>query len=107
MGIGVDIVYIPRLENKDDLAKRILSSEEYKLYELKTNKAEFLAGRFATKEAFVKAHHGTIKDLNFKEISVTYDVNNAPIMMFRGKQYEVSISHDGDYAIAVVLSKDE
>lgn len=103
MGVGVDIVYIPRLDNKDDLASRILSPQEYEIYQIKTNKAEFLAGRFATKEAFIKANHGTIKDLNFKEISVTYDENNAPIMMFRGKQYEVSISHDGDYAIAVVI----
>ena len=43
MGIGVDICYIPRYEDKDNLAKRILSNEEYKIYEKRTKKAEFLA----------------------------------------------------------------
>ena len=94
MGIGVDICYIPRYEDKDNLAKRILSNEEYKIYEKRTKKAEFLAG---------KANNGKIKDLNFKEISVVYDINNCPILLFRDKQYDVSISHDGEYAIAVVL----
>ena len=28
---------------------------------------------------------------------------NCPILLFRDKQYDVSISHDGEYAIAVVL----
>ena len=55
MGVGIDICYIPRYENKDDLAKRILSNDEYKIYEVRQKKAEFLAGRFATKEAFIKA----------------------------------------------------
>ena len=70
-------------------------------------KAEFLAGRFATKEAFIKANGGKIKDLNFKEISVVYDINNCPVLFFRGNQYEVSISHDGDYAVAVVIINDK
>ena len=103
MGIGVDICYIPRYEDNDNLAKRILSNEEYKIYEKRTKKAEFLAGRFASKEAFIKANNGKIKDLNFKEISVVYDINNCPILLLRDKQYDVSISHDGEYAIAVVL----
>lgn len=52
MEVGIDIVKIPRMEGKEDLAKKILSKEEYELYQKRTDKAQFLAGRFAAREAF-------------------------------------------------------
>ena len=33
MALGIDIVYIPRFYGKEKLAKRILSTEEYAIYE--------------------------------------------------------------------------
>ena len=102
MGIGVDICYIPRYEDKDNLAKRILSNEEYKIYEKRTKKAEFLAGRFAAKEAFFKARKTGI-DQSLKNVEVLYDDNNAPYILYKENKYDVSISHDGDYAIAIVI----
>lgn len=103
MRIGTDIVEISRIKDPDRLAKKILSKKEYSLYEKKANKEEFLAGRFAAKEAFVKA---TGKGLSFcplNEIEVLYEESGAPYIIYKGQTYQMSISHDGGYAISVVL----
>lgn len=103
MEIGVDIVYIPRLEGRDDLAQKILSEEEYEIYCSRVDKAFFLAGRFACREAFVKANKGQIDFHQFKKIRVLYDAFNAPYLMYEDRKYSVSIAHDKDYAIAIVV----
>ena len=37
------------------------------------------------------------------EIDVSYREGGQPILLYQRKEYEVSISHDGDYAIAIVI----
>lgn len=101
MAIGVDIVFIPRLAGKDDVAQRILSDLEYAEYSKRTHKAEFLAGRFAAKEAFLKANVNLIGKQALKTIEIIADTNGKPVLTFQGQTYDVSISHDGDYAIAI------
>ena len=57
-GIGVDICDLRRLTSLDSLAKKILHEEELKIFCQKKNekaKREFLGGRFAVKEAYIKA----------------------------------------------------
>jgi holo-[acyl-carrier protein] synthase len=56
MKVGTDIVEIARIP-ADNLAfiNGVLSPEERLILEKRTNKAEFIAGRFAAKEAFLKA----------------------------------------------------
>ena len=80
MEVGIDIVKIPRMEGKEDLAKKILSKEEYELYQKRTDKAQFLAGRFAAREAFLKAKKGTINYHDFSNIRVMYDDYGAPYL---------------------------
>lgn len=41
MEVGIDIVKIPRMEGKEDLAKKILSEEEYVLYQKERIKRNF------------------------------------------------------------------
>lgn len=103
MEVGVDIVFIPRMEDKGTLAKKILSSVELKYYEERSDKAQFLAGRFAAREAFLKAKKGKINMHDFASICVDYDENHAPYLEYKGIRYAVSISHDGEYAIAYVI----
>lgn len=103
MEVGIDIVKIPRMEGKEDLAKKILSKEEYSLYQKRTDKAQFLAGRFAAREAFLKAKKGTINYHDFSNIRVMYDDYGAPYLEYLNVIYKVSIAHDGDYAIAIVV----
>ena len=46
---------------------------------------------------------GKINMHDFASICVDYDENHAPYLEFEGTRYAVSISHDGEYAIACVI----
>ena len=101
-GIGVDICHLERLKDLDSLAKRILHDNEYQVFLSKKtfkHQREYLGGRFAVKEAYVKA----CGCKNFKSICCLND--------FNGKKYivddscHVSISHEDDYVIAFVVAE--
>ncbi|KAF3767360.1 hypothetical protein M406DRAFT_321549 [Cryphonectria parasitica EP155] len=74
--------------------------------------ATFMAGRFAAKEAVIKAHPHkalTWHDITIRnQTSVHPDRQSAPIAIIRGELEDqealISISHDGDYATAVCLA---
>lgn len=103
MGIGIDIVQIERISLEDRFIDFILSDKEKQLMNKRVNKKEFLAGRFAAKEAFLKANHKGLGDINLKDIEVLNLDNGQPIIIYNNKEYlEVSISHEKDYAVAVV-----
>ncbi|KAK2135080.1 hypothetical protein NOF04DRAFT_1202814 [Fusarium oxysporum II5] len=80
--------------------------------------AAFIAGRFAVKEATIKAHphrHLTFHDIMVERRLVKGEVlgSGPPIARIRGGEGEaedtsamVSISHDGDYATAVCLGSE-
>ena len=73
-GIGTDISNVSRikklLKNKTFI-NRVFTINEVKKCNLKKNKAECFAKRFAAKEAFAKAiGTGIRKGINFKEIVV-------------------------------------
>lgn len=101
MSIGIDIVYMPRFNNKEALARRILSKAEHEIYEKRADKVKFIAGRFAAKEAFLKAVRGGFGTIAFSHISILYDDFGIPYLLYADQRYDVSISHDGDYAIAI------
>ncbi len=104
MKLGVDIVYIPRIkrlmQNKD-FVKKVFHSSECKLFT-----PEHLAGIFASKEAFFKAVN---KKTDWLDIEVKKHKSGKPRMNLSNelefKVLDVSISHDKDYAIAMVLIK--
>lgn len=100
MGIGIDIVKISRIKNPDNFKNAILSDKEMILYEKAIKKEEFLAGRFASKEAFMKATELGMK-IPFKEIEIFYRDSGEPYILYKSKEYELSIAHDGDYAVAI------
>lgn len=103
--IGTDIVYIPRFTDKINDIKwieRILTSNEIILFNnLNSNrrKLEFFSGRFAAKEAYSKALGTGIGHCDFHDVEILYDTMGKPI----SNKMEVSISHDEDYAIAMVM----
>ncbi len=102
MGIGIDIVLIPRVRGKETLAHRVLSPEELELYHRRKDPDAFLAGRFAAKEAFFKAMAGKLNAIPFRAVTILNDDRGVPTLTYLGKTYPVSISHDGDYAVAIV-----
>jgi len=100
--LGIDLVFLPEFENK---FKNIPLDKVFLNIELSQSKSkESLAGIFAAKEAFFKA-------IGKKEdwLSVWIEKNPAgkpqlKSLLFEGNQKgEVSISHAGDYAIAIVI----
>lgn len=110
-GIGVDVVDIDRmvpLAKQDNFVKRILTDEENDIFQtlgLK-RKVEFLAGRFACKEAYSKAlGTGIGKYVSFQDLSILNDEFGAPYFAKHPDEYNiyVSIAHTDIIATAYVI----
>jgi holo-[acyl-carrier protein] synthase len=104
-GIGVDIVDLERLDiNNLHFVKRILSDRELQLYhQMKSDqrRLEFLGGRFAGKEAYLKAYHKGIGGINFQDIEILNDESGCPFL--NDENAQISISHEKKYAVAFVI----
>ncbi|KAF4631182.1 hypothetical protein G7Y89_g6950 [Cudoniella acicularis] len=85
--------------------------------ELLRGPSQFLAGRFAAKEAIIKAHHSrrlTYQDINiYKQTKSENGMSRAPLALIRiegssgwedAQCVPISISHDGDYATATCIA---
>ncbi len=111
--IGIDMIKISRMEDfmKRYNAKsleRFLNTEEI----LHVNNARTAAGFWAAKEAFAKAlGTGIGSECHFHDISITKTAKGAPLFTLHQHLIEafnivdtsLSITHDGDYAIAVAI----
>lgn len=118
-GIGIDIIEVPRVEKltkKDDkFIKKIFTQTEIDYCRKFKNGAQNFAGRFAVKEAFMKAMGtGFSNGVKFSEIETVNDKLGKPeIVLYGGtkdkfeesnlKFSHVSIAHLKDYATAVVV----
>lgn len=122
-GIGTDLVFIPRIQQLldkfgDKAAQKILNDSEFADFRQASRPVAFLAKRFAAKEAAAKAFGCGFRDgLSLKHISVVNDALGKPQLMLTGKASELasqraisrshlSLSDDGDYAIAYVVLTD-
>lgn len=103
--LGTDLVFLPRFVDKvddDKFIKRILTKNERNIFKTITNKRlrlEFLAGRYACKEAYAKAIGTGIGKLDFLDVEVLRNDFGAPV----SEVGQFSISHDGDYLFVVAL----
>lgn len=110
-GIGVDLIEISRIkklyQRQSKLVDRILTTNEQLKFNQLNNeqrKMEFLAGRFATKEAFSKAlGSGLGKTVSFTDIDCANDANGKPCIHYEGYKVHVSISHTEHYAMSQVI----
>lgn len=100
-GIGVDIVEIKRIDFS--IVDKVLSLEEKNLFERMSDirKKEFLAGRFAIKEALYKAG---IKE-KFSLLNIKYNPDNS-VFLSGFNNVKISISHEKEYAIGFVIVED-
>ena len=97
--LGIDIVYLPVFKKK---IKKSLDKVFLPIELSQNTTSESLAGVFAAKEAFFKAKG--VKE-NWLEVWIEKDENGKPWIfsdLESGKK-EVSITHAGEYAIAVVV----
>jgi holo-[acyl-carrier protein] synthase len=114
--IGIDIVEHKRFEKiVEDQRRvtRILSEEELIVFNDITSskrKIEYLASRFAAKEAIIKAINKERLHFSYKDISILNDSNGAPYVKFSfNADFEIliSISHSdtNSVAFAVMVGK--
>ena len=100
MKIGCDIVKVSRIEKSVEnsrFVERVFSAAEREY--CKT--AENFAGLYAAKEAYLKAL-GTGIDRDLAGVEISHLENGKPFL--KGvENSDLSISHDGDYAIAAVI----
>jgi holo-[acyl-carrier protein] synthase len=110
-GIGLDIVEIGRIqqlvERQPKLIKRILTANEQDHLASMTGSrsVEFIAGRFAAKEAFAKANGtGIGHSLSFQDIEISKDPHGKPFFSKPdGKNAHLSITHSREFAAAQVI----
>ena len=110
--IGVDIVKISRIKKIiNRFGKRFVNrffhkseiSQSLKL--CRKLQPNHFAKRFAAKEAFLKSR-GTGIGLKFSEICVKNNQQGKPVIFYQEeeqKKVSISLSDDGDYAIAFVV----
>lgn len=111
-GIGLDIVEIERIAKammrSDKFKDRILSEKEQVLFAAhsESRKIEFLAGRFAAKEAFSKAlGTGIGKECELHDVEILRGDAGNPVLYFKGELVNgfISITHAKQYAAAQVI----
>ena len=109
-GIGIDIIELSRVRHlitrQSKFVDRILTmNEKNKFKDLsEARKVEFLAGRFAAKEAFSKAvGSGIGRELSFLDIEIGTDASGKPFIVKPEVQAHLSISHSREYAVAQVI----
>ncbi len=112
---GVDIVSIPRIEKameKPTFSARVFTEKEIIYCKSKSKPYQSFAGIYAAKEAIGKALGRGIT-LAFHEIEIDHDENGAPFYNLSGKMQtlckstSLSLSHDGEYAIAFCILEEK
>ena len=109
---GIDLVDINRFKNSindDTFLNKVFNEKEIE-YIKKHESLDTIAGIFAAKEAMLKAIKKGINNYSLKDIEISHDDNNAPFIILHNNiksDYDIdnislSISHDKDYAIAIV-----
>ncbi len=120
IGIGIDIVSVSRIKDAEKrwgrrFLDRVFTEREIKYAMLHKSPHSRLAARFAAKEAMTKAlGTGFTGGITWKDIEVLNKDSGRPEIILHGKVREIaesmevreihlSISHDGDYAVAQVV----
>jgi len=104
--VGIDIVEVSRIGRLKDrygekFLTKVFTKEEIRYAQSKRRMDESLAGRFAAKEAFMKAHG---RRLPWKSIEVRSGERGRPFILFEGAMFPgVSISHERAYAVSMVV----
>ena len=120
--LGTDIVYIPRIQATIErfgnrFLQRVYTPAEQLDSALSSpNRTTInkLAGRWAAKEAVVKALGTGWRGVGYTDIEIRRSQTGVPIVHLQGRamvllsaflevQWQLSLSHDGDYAIATAI----
>jgi holo-[acyl-carrier protein] synthase len=120
LGVGVDLLKVERIEkicakNEARFADKILSSLELADYPLVTNKIDFLAKRFAAKEAVSKAlGTGMAQGISWKHMTLSHtqlgqprvtliDAAQARLAFLGAQSLHISLSDDAGFVTAYAV----
>ena len=119
LGLGTDLVEIPRIERSlarfgERLARRILSDSEFGEFQRHARPADFLAKRFAAKEAFAKAMGtGLRHPVRWRHIIVGHDRLGKPELRYSAElqrlvdarrcRAHITITDERSMACAIVV----
>jgi holo-[acyl-carrier protein] synthase len=123
LGLGTDLVAIPRVEavlsrHRDRFLDRVFTPAEQADCLARARPATHLAARLAAKEAAMKAlGTGWGLGVRWLDVEVQSGFATAPTLRLAGeakaraevrgiRRALVSLSHEGDYAMAVVVATD-
>ncbi|MBI5417849.1 holo-ACP synthase [Candidatus Poribacteria bacterium] len=122
-GIGIDIIEIDRIKEsalkwEEHFMDKIFSEGEIAYCKNKMNPYPHIAGRFAAKEAAIKAFGSISHAIGFRDIEVKKEPSGAPYLVFSDflkkfleknkiSSYHLSISHSEKYAVAQVILETE
>jgi holo-[acyl-carrier protein] synthase len=124
VGTGIDIAEVDRIAHSIErfgrrFVERIFTPGEIRYCESKANKAERYAGRFAAKEAGMKAiGTGWNRGVTWRDVEVQRAPGSRPTIVFHRKAAEffqklgaarahLSITHTKDSAMAFVVLESE
>lgn len=114
IGVGVDIVSIPKIKKAIDkwdteFLNRVFNPEE--IMHIPRGKMFYqrIGARFAAKEAVFKAV-SSVHPLNLKEIDILSEKNGAPVCRLRRKglahiTISLSLTHIEEYAVACAVAE--
>lgn len=120
LGLGIDLVHIPRVEKAvnrwgERFLYRVFTSEECSYCLKHKQPSQGLALRFAAKEACSKAlGTGMRLGVTWLQIAIAHEPSGKPVLRLSGSAlkkatdmgadaWHVSLSHEGEYATAVVI----
>lgn len=118
LGLGVDICEIDRMERAiarhPTFRERVFTAEERAYCDSRARPAESYAGRFAAREAVIKALGG-YRGRGWQEISVTRSPSGAPAIRLEGNakaradvlgisEVLVSFTHERSSAVAFAVA---
>lgn len=115
--IGTDLTTISRIEkslSRQSFAQFVYGQDELNMFfRLPKPKYASLAANYAAKEAFSKALGTGVRNFNLNEVQVLRSERGQPYFAFSGRALDiilkggytakVSLSHEGDLAMATVL----
>jgi holo-[acyl-carrier protein] synthase len=119
-GIGVDLVSVPRMRAmierwQDRFLRRVFTEGEIAYCRDRADPAPHFAARFAAKEAGLKAlGTGLQFGVRWRELEVRRERTQAPTLVLSGRSKEIgrvkggsrmllSLTHEGDYALAQAM----
>ena len=123
LGIGTDLLDIRRiakaLERTPRLSDRILTLAEQQQFAASKNQVNFLAKRFAAKEAAVKAlGTGIGRGISWQHFEVSHDALGRPLLTLSGNaqqkavelgmvRFHLSYSDEQDHVVAFVVAESD